>query len=129
MAGDDDRPEHPESPGLPDFVPPMLARIGEPFDSDDHLFEVKWDGMRALTFTGRDGLRMLNRHRVALVERYPDLGFLAELPPGVVLDGEIVVTREGKPDFPLVMRRQHAQSAMRKSSTQRRSERMRPSRL
>lgn len=91
----------------------MLAKIGEPFDSDDHLFEVKWDGMRALAFTDRGGLRMFNRQRTALVASYPDLGFLAELPAGLVLDGEIVVTREGKPDFQLVMRRQHARAPMR----------------
>jgi DNA ligase D-like protein (predicted ligase) len=106
----DDRPGLPE---LPDFVPPMLAKIGAPFDSDAHLFEIKWDGMRALTFTDPGRLRLYNRQRVALVELYPDLGFLADLPPGVVLDGEIVVTREGKPDFHLVMRRQHARSPMR----------------
>ena len=33
--------------GLPEFVSPMLARSGEPFDSDRHLFEIKWDGTRA----------------------------------------------------------------------------------
>ena len=37
-------------PSLPTFVRPMLARPAEPFDSPEHLFEVKWDGMRALVF-------------------------------------------------------------------------------
>lgn len=98
---------------LPDFVPPMLASIGEPFDSDDHLFEIKWDGMRALSFTDRGAWRMFNRQRVALPERYPELAFLADLPAGTVLDGELVVTREGVPDFQLIMRRQHARSPAR----------------
>ena len=36
---------------LPGFVPPMLARLDrEAFDSEKHLFEVKWDGIRALSF-------------------------------------------------------------------------------
>ncbi len=31
-------------PELPRFVPPMLAKPGVPFDSPEHLFEIKWDG-------------------------------------------------------------------------------------
>ena len=42
------------SPSLPPFVPPMLARPGAPFDSDTHLFEIKWDGTRMLAFVERD---------------------------------------------------------------------------
>lgn len=98
---------------LPIFVPPMLAKIGEPFDSDEHLFEVKWDGMRAIALVDRAELRMFNRQRVPLVDKYPELGFLADLPRGTVLDGEIVVTREGRPDFHAVMARQHARGAQR----------------
>ena len=26
----------------------MLAKSGDPFDSDEHLFEIKWDGTRGL---------------------------------------------------------------------------------
>ena len=32
---------------------PMLAKAGEPFDSDDYLFEIKWDGTRALCSIGQ----------------------------------------------------------------------------
>ena len=35
-------------PELPRFVPPMLAKPGAPFDSSEHLFEIKWDGTRVL---------------------------------------------------------------------------------
>ena len=104
---------------LPDFVPPMLAVLGEPFDSDDHLFEVKWDGMRAMAYVDRDELRMCNRQQVPLVEKYPEFAFLAKLPRGIVLDGEMVVTRDGKPDFHMVMARQHAHSAARIASLSR----------
>ncbi len=49
-------------PSLPTFVRPMLARPAEPFDSPEHLFEVKWDGMRALAFVDREGQRIVSRH-------------------------------------------------------------------
>ncbi|MBI3468231.1 MAG: DNA ligase [Planctomycetes bacterium] len=95
---------------LPAFIPPMLAKAGEPFDSPDYLFEVKWDGTRALAYVDRDGLRLLNRRGVDLVDRYPDLIFLRDLPAGTVLDGEIVVLDGGKPDFGLLQARAHTRA-------------------
>ncbi len=49
---------------LPIFVQPMLAKLGQPFDSPDYLFEIKWDGTRCLCFVDRSlpgGYRLLNR--------------------------------------------------------------------
>jgi ATP-dependent DNA ligase len=40
---------------FPRFVPPMLAKPGVPFDSPEHVFEVKWDGTRVLAFVERYG--------------------------------------------------------------------------
>lgn len=95
---------------LPDFIEPMLAQTGQPFDSDDYLYEIKWDGTRALAFIDDDGLRLVNRRRVPMNERYPDLDFLGRLPRGLVLDGEIVVLRDGKPVFPLLQSREQART-------------------
>ncbi len=94
-------------PTLPRFVRPMLARPGGPFDSPEHPFEVKWDGMRALAFVEREGYRLLSRGGNQLSEQFPELGCLAELPPGTVLDGELVVLREGRPEFSLLAARHH----------------------
>lgn len=98
---------------LPEFVEPMLARLEKrPFDSDEHLFEIKWDGIRALTFIDDGAHRMLSRRRNDMTERYPDLAFLAELEPGTVLDGELVVLENERPDFRAVMRREQARGAI-----------------
>ena len=83
----------------------MLARPGEPFDSVDHLFEVKWDGMRALAYVDADGYRIVSRHDNDITDRFPELSSLANLPPGTVLDGELVVLRDGKPSFSLLQTR------------------------
>lgn len=90
---------------LPRFVAPMLAQEGTPFDSPEHLFEIKWDGTRVLAFIDQSGYRLVNRNRADVTDRYPELGFLATLPAGIVLDGEIVVLRQGKPDFRLLLSR------------------------
>ncbi len=92
-------------------VRPMLAQQGSsPFDSPKHLFEIKWDGMRIVTYVEQTGHRLVSRHGNCLEAVFPELGFLADLPPGSVLDGELVVLRNGRPDVALVQQRRQLQS-------------------
>ena len=46
---------------LPEFIPPMLAKRGAPFDSQEYLFEVKWDGIRAIALIDTHGYRLMRR--------------------------------------------------------------------
>jgi bifunctional non-homologous end joining protein LigD len=100
------------TPKLPRFVQPMLALPGVPFDSPDHVFEVKWNGTRVLAFVDQGGYRLVNRHRVDVTDRYPELDLLANLPAGIVLDGEIVVLRLGKPNFGLLLSRNQTRAPL-----------------
>ena len=59
---------------------PMLAVRAEPFDADDYVFEVKWDGVRALAGRDRQGWRLWGRELAAYQERYPELEVLSRLP-------------------------------------------------
>ena len=94
---------------LPEYIEPMLAKIGEPFDSPDHLFELKWDGVRAISYVDEQGLRMHGRRRRDLATRYPELSFLRDLPRGTVLDGELVVLHaDGRPNFRAILSRENA---------------------
>lgn len=93
---------------LPDFVAPMLAeRVLEPFDSQDFLFEIKWDGTRCLAFVEAQRLRLMNRRKVEHFGRYPELAGLRGLPAGTLLDAEIVVLEGGKPSFNRLAQREH----------------------
>lgn len=70
-------------PSLPD---PMLSRPGREVPSAGYAYEVKWDGFRAIVSTS-GGLRVRGRkgwNMTALVRE------LADLSPGLVLDGELV---------------------------------------
>jgi bifunctional non-homologous end joining protein LigD len=100
---------------LPAFVEPMLARSGEAFDSDEYLFEIKWDGIRALLFVEADHkLRLVNRRKIDITIRYPDLASLAALPPGTLLDGEIVcLGASGKPEFNSLQSREQSRTPQR----------------
>lgn len=84
---------------------PMLARpAGRPFDDPEWMFEVKWDGVRAISYVS-DTLSVRSRNNVELLDRFPELMELKELCENVVLDGEIIVFREGKSDFQAAARR------------------------
>ena len=66
---------------------PMLATPGQPFDSEDYLFEVKWDGVRALAAVEQGSWSVWGRHGVDYTARYPELAVLRRLPHGTVVDG------------------------------------------
>src|SRR6516225_729690 len=102
----------PEAPRLPSFIAPMLAKPGNAFDSDDHLFEVKWDGARSLAFIEAGSYRLLNRRQRDMTDRYPEFHFFREPPSGTVLDGEVVVLRQGRSDFGLLESRERARAPL-----------------
>lgn len=90
---------------MPHGIRPMLASlVREPFDHPDWLFEVKWDGYRAVAEI-RDGRASLySRNRISLDRKFsPIVEALGGLPFEAVLDGEIVVVDDrGHPDFQLL---------------------------
>src|SRR5687767_1283490 len=91
---------------MSELLLPMLAAAGAPFDSEEHLFEVKWDGVRALASAGPMGWRLWGRDGADYTARYPELDVLGRLPAGTVLDGELVRPGpSGLPDLPAVQAR------------------------
>ncbi len=97
---------------LPRFVRPMLARRSEPFDSQRHLFELKWDGMRALAFVGHEDCRLMSRWGNELTCRFPELVQFSGLRPGTVLDGELVVCKDAQPHLGSMQSRLHVSGAL-----------------
>ncbi len=78
-----------------------------PFDSKEHLFEIKWDGMRLLAFIKGNEVRLQNRNLKERTAFFPELKNLHELfhAKEGILDGELVALENGKPSFPLLMKR------------------------
>jgi len=86
----------------------MLAHSrSTPFNSPDYLFEFKWDGIRCLACRLHRQLKLVNRRGRDVTARYPELADLNRLPPGTVLDGEIVALVRGVPSFSRLMKREH----------------------
>lgn len=87
----------------------MLAEsIPDPFDSRDWLFEIKWDGYRAVAFIENGKVRLVSRNQNELTSRYPELKDMAGYvkAKNAILDGEVVAVDEhGKPSFSLMQQR------------------------
>jgi bifunctional non-homologous end joining protein LigD len=109
----------PKADRLPLFIPPMLTTPGNAFDSAEHLFEIKWDGTRTLCFAENGGYRLVNRRQFDMTERYLEFAGLRALPSGTVLDGEMVVLKDGKPDFTLLLSREQARSPLKRRTLSR----------
>ena len=96
--------------GLPAALhPPValaLAKAVESIPRGDALsggsvFEMKFDGFRAVCLVGSDGAWLYSRQGKDLSRYFPDVlaSVREQIPPGCVVDGEVVVWSEGRLDF------------------------------
>lgn len=78
---------------FPKTVSPMLATlVDKPVDEDGWIYEVKWDGYRAIAMCNVDGVELISRNNKSFNEKfYPIHDALKELGLNAVLDGEIAV--------------------------------------
>ena len=100
---------HPVKRPMPTAIHPMLAEsIDKPFDGAEWLFEIKWDGYRAVAFIENGKVRLVSRNQNELTARYPELKDMAKFIKGknAILDGEVVaLDDEGKASFSLMQQR------------------------
>src|SRR5207244_9520922 len=98
-----------ELESFPDELRPMQAASAEaPFSSAEYLFEVKWDGLRCILFRDSNGdVRLKDRGLNDLTVELPEVAAAAKrVPPGSVIDGELVATdTDGRPDYPRLRQR------------------------
>src|ERR671911_323361 len=103
---------------FPLSVKPMLAGHADtPFDNKDWVFEVKWDGVRAILLQNKaKGITEIqSRNGKNITHRYPEIieavDSIVKSNESIVLDGEIVVlNKEGIPDFQMHQKRMHVES-------------------
>jgi bifunctional non-homologous end joining protein LigD len=94
---------------MPTAIHPMLATsIGKPFDAPDWLFEIKWDGYRAIAYIENGKGRLVSRNQNDLTPRYPELKDLPKFVKAktAILDGEVVaLDDQGRASFSLMQQR------------------------
>ncbi len=102
LVGAEERP-------MPTVIHPMLATpTAKAFDNPDWLFEIKWDGYRAVAFIENGRVRLVSRNQNDLTKQFPVLGTLPQFVQAqrAILDGEIVaLDDEGRPSFSLMQQR------------------------
>jgi bifunctional non-homologous end joining protein LigD len=103
---------------MPTVIHPMLATPTEKaFDNPDWLFEIKWDGYRAIAFIEGGRVRLMSRTQNDLTAQFPELGSLPQYIKAerAILDGEIVaLDEEGRPSFSLMQQRTGFQAGKRR---------------
>jgi bifunctional non-homologous end joining protein LigD len=94
---------------MPAKIHPMLAEsVEKAFDGAEWLFEIKWDGYRAIAFIDGGKVRLVSRNQNDLTPRYPELKGMPQFIQAktAILDGEVVaLDEEGKASFSLMQQR------------------------
>ena len=86
--------------------PMLIAQMQEPFNDDGWIYELKLDGCRCIGYFGQNGTCLRNKRNMELLPRFPELkGLHRSVSERTVLDGELVVLRDGVPDFFELQRR------------------------
>lgn len=86
--------------------PMLLQEIKEPFDDKDYIYELKLDGIRCIAYIEPNSVTLQNKRFKELTPIYPELNAISKcVKKRIILDGELVVLTDGKPNFYALQRR------------------------
>lgn len=86
--------------------PMLIAEMKEPFNSPDYTFEIKWDGIRCVAYLDGNETDIRNKRNKIMAPIIPELRQLhKQVKSKCILDGELVVLKNGSPDFYEIQRR------------------------
>jgi bifunctional non-homologous end joining protein LigD len=106
---------------MPTAIHPMLATsVDDPFDNPEWLFEIKWDGYRAIAFIAKGKLRLVSRNQNDLTAQYSELQTVPSFIKAetAILDGEIAALDEqGRSSFGLMQQRTGIRSGGRRTGS------------
>jgi bifunctional non-homologous end joining protein LigD/DNA ligase-1 len=92
---------------------PMAPAVSEPFDSENYIYEIKFDGMRCIGYYNNCAA-LRNRTGKDITELYPELSEVyRQFREKCIIDSEIIILNNGKPDFSLLAQRWSLTSRMR----------------
>ncbi len=93
------------------ILPMLLKEKRAIFDDKDFLYELKFDGIRAMIHVGKNKFKIFNRHGDDITGKYPELqNIRKDIKENMIFDGEIVSFVEGKPSFSHLQERSHLKS-------------------
>lgn len=89
-------------------IQPMLigASADTPFEDTDYVYELKFDGERAIAYLSSDGTELRNKRNKKMQSVFPELKEIhRQVKSKCILDGEYIVIKNGKPNFSEVQKR------------------------
>ncbi len=90
------------------WEPMMLGEVNKPFNSNDYIYELKFDGYRALIFASPKSVSIQSRNGLNLTFLYPELQKIKKMvKQEVIFDGEITAFVNDKPSFAKLQERSH----------------------
>lgn len=90
------------------FSPMLLKEVYKPFNNKDYIYELKFDGIRALIYVSSDTFKIISRNKQDLTSMFPELKNIQKLvKEETIFDGEIVLMNNGKPSFSSLQNRIH----------------------
>ena len=90
-----------------DVRPMLIGAEGEAFDSPDYIYELKLDGERCIAYLDPvSGTELRNKRNLRMLPKVPELIELHKhISIRCILDGELAVIKDGRPDFAEIQRR------------------------
>lgn len=86
--------------------PMLISDMRMPFSSPDFIYELKLDGCRCIAFLDQDGTDLRNKRNIRLISKFPELKDIHQyVKDKCILDGELIVLKNGVPDFFELQRR------------------------
>lgn len=86
--------------------PMLIGETQDAFDSTDYIYELKLDGERCIAYLDKDSTELRNKRNLKMLPKVPELSNIhKQVKCRCILDGELIVTRDGKPDFFEIRRR------------------------
>lgn len=87
--------------------PMLLEEVNEPFNDKNFLYEIKFDGIRALIYVSKNSFKILSRNGTNLTNKYPELKKIQKLVGNheIIFDGEIIAAEGALPSFSLLQKR------------------------
>ncbi|MBW9147690.1 DNA ligase [Clostridium sp. CM028] len=86
--------------------PMLIGEIQEAFDSPNYIYELKLDGERCIAYLDKDMTELRNKRNIKMLVKVPELSNIhKQINHRCILDGELIVIKDGKPDFYEIQRR------------------------
>lgn len=90
------------------FKPMLLEEIDNPFNDKDYIYEIKFDGIRAIIFVNKKEIKIMSRNNKDITNLFPEFKTLSNtVNENTIFDGEICILEQGKPSFSKLQERLH----------------------